>query len=246
MNVLYVTLELSEEKVEERMDANLLDVTISDLHNLTYDKYRKKIDKVSEKVKGKLVVKEYPTSCAGSANFRHLLNELRIKKNFVPDVVYVDYLNICSSSRLKNNGSVGSYFYVKAIVEELRGLAVEFNVAMVSATQTNKDGYSSDLDITNTSESMGIAHTADFVIGIVFVEELNQYMFIQLKSRYSDIGYYKKFMVGVDKSKMRLYNVEQSAQEDIVKDTPVFDNTRSGDDFGTKSKLDKAVFEGFK
>jgi replicative DNA helicase len=252
-NVLYITLEMAEERIAERIDANLLDVTIDELKLIPKDAYDKKMDRLKRKVKGKLVIKEYPTACAGSANFRHLLNELKIKKNFMPDIIYIDYLNICMSSRIKNGANVNSYTLVKAIAEELRGLAVEHNVPIVSATQTTRSGYSSsDVGLEDTSESFGLPATADFMFALISTEELQdlgQIMVKQLKNRYSDPGSNRRFVVGVDRSKMRLYDVEQSAQEDIM-DGPVMDNTEFGQqDYERnrkKPKFDKSKFEGFK
>ena len=252
-NVLYITLEMAEERIAERIDANLLDVTVDDLKMLPKEVYDKKINRLRAKTSGKLIVKEYPTACAGSANFRHLLNELKIKKNFVPDIIYIDYLNICMSSRIRNGANVNSYTLVKAIAEELRGLAVEFNVPIFSATQTTRSGYSSsDLGLEDTSESFGLPATADFMFGLQRSEkmdDLNQILVKQLKNRYSDPGVNRRFIVGVDRSKMRLYNVEQSAQEDIL-DGPVMDNTKFGEqDYERskpKSKFDRSKFEGFK
>jgi replicative DNA helicase len=218
-NVLYITMEMSEEETAKRIDCNLLNVSMDDLDKLPKDSYIKKIEKLNSKVMGKLIIKEYPTSSAGSAHFRHLLNELKLKKNFTPDVVYVDYLNICSSSRLKLGGSTNSYSYIKAIAEELRALAVEFNVPIVSATQYNRDGYgSSDVDLTNTSESMGIAHTADIMLALISTEELEdskQIMIKQLKNRYNDVGFHRRFVVGIERGKMQLSNLAESAQHDI-------------------------------
>lgn len=224
-NVLYITLEMAEEKIAQRIDANLLDIPLDQLAELPKAVYEKKIAKIKETAKGRLIIKEYPTSQAGSANFRHLLNELRIKKNFVPDVVYIDYINICSSSRIKNIGNnVNSYTYVKAIAEELRGLAVEFNVALFTATQTTRTGYSSsDVELTDTSESFGLPATADFMFALIATEELDklsQIMIKQLKNRYDDPSKHRRFVVGVDRSRMRLYDVEESAQADLMKDQP--------------------------
>jgi replicative DNA helicase len=252
-NVLYITMEMAEEKIAERIDANLLDVTIDELALLPHDSYMKKITRVKSRTPGKLIIKEYPTACAGSANFRHLINELKIKKNFIPDVVYIDYLNICMSSRIRVGSNVNSYTLVKAIAEELRGLAVEFNVPIISATQTTRSGYSSsDLDLTDTSESFGLPATADFMIGLQTsddLEQLGQILIKQLKNRYNDPGIDKKFVVGVDRSKMRLYNVEQSAQEDIL-DGPVMDRSKFGEQDNERSKpkgkFNKSTFEGFK
>ncbi len=242
-NVLYITMEMAEEKIAERIDANLLNVPLDELGMLPKESYDKKMARLKEKTVGRLIVKEYPTSTAGSANFRHLINELKIKKNFIPDVIFIDYLNICMSSRLKQGANVNSYTYIKAIAEELRGLAVEFNVPIISATQTTRSGYdSSDVGLTDTSESFGLPATADFMIALIATDELkalNQIMVKQLKNRYSDPEMYKRFVVGVDRPRMRLYDAEQSAQDDIVDDSPVYDNTPSG-------KFDKDKFSGFK
>ena len=253
LNVLYITMEMAEERIAERIDANLLDVTIDELKLIPKDSYDKKMARVKSKTTGKLVIKEYPTACAGSANFRHLLNELKIKKNFMPDIIYIDYLNICLSSRIKNGANVNSYTLVKAIAEELRGLAVEFDVPIVSATQTTRSGYSSsDVGLEDTSESFGLPATADFMFALISTEELQdlgQIMVKQLKNRYSDPGINRRFVVGVDRSKMRLYNVEQSAQEDLL-DGPVMDNTKFGEEDyernRPKPKFDRSKFEGFK
>ena len=255
-NVLYITLEMAEERIAERIDANLLGVTLDDLKDLPQAIYYKLVGKVKERAKGKLIVKEYPTACAGSANFRHLLNELKIKKNFIPDIIYIDYLNICASSRIKPGSNVNSYTYIKAIAEELRGLAVEFNVPIVSATQTNRSGFSnSDVGLEDTSESFGLPATADFMFALITSEELrqlNQIMVKQLKNRYGDPSVHKRFVIGVDYSKMRLYNVEASAQEDLVQDEdrPVFDNSASGyrleNESKPASKFEKIKFAGFK
>jgi len=255
-NVLYITLEMAEERIAERIDANLLGVTLDDLKDLPQAIYYKLVGKVKERAKGKLIVKEYPTACAGSANFRHLLNELKIKKNFIPDIIYIDYLNICASSRIKPGSNVNSYTYIKAIAEELRGLAVEFNVPIVSATQTNRSGFSnSDVGLEDTSESFGLPATADFMFALITSEELrqlNQIMVKQLKNRYGDPSVHKRFVIGVDYSKMRLYNVEASAQVDVVQDEdrPVFDNSASGyrmeNESKPVSKFEKIKFAGFK
>jgi replicative DNA helicase len=253
LNVLYITLEMAEERIAERIDANLLDVTIDDLKVLPKESYDKKINRVKNKTTGKLVIKEYPTACAGSANFRHLLNELKIKRNFIPDIIYIDYLNICTSSRIKNGANVNSYTLVKAIAEELRGLAVEFNVPIVSATQTNRAGFAdSDVGLENTSESFGLPATADFMFALITTEELQelgQIMVKQLKNRYNDPGINRRFVVGVDRSKMRIYNVEQSAQEDLL-DGPVMDNTKFGEEDyernRPKSKFNRRNFDDFR
>jgi archaellum biogenesis ATPase FlaH len=233
-NVLYITMEMSEERIAERIDSNLLNVTTDELKIMPKEAYDKKIDRVRNKCKGRLIIKEYPTSTAGSANFRHLLQELKLKKKFVPDIIYIDYLNICSSSRMKMGNSVNSYMYIKAIAEELRGLAVEYNVPIVTATQTNRDGYnSSDVDLTNTSESFGLPATADLMFAIISTEELEnigQLMIKQLKNRYNDLGVHRNFMIGVDRAKMRLYDVESSAQGGFIEDRPVMDSSRFNDD----------------
>ena len=238
-NVLYITLEMAEERIAERIDANLLNVTLDELKTIPKDYYDKKFEKIKARTKGKLIIKEYPTACAGSANFRHLLNELKIKKNFHPDIIYIDYINICTSSRLKNSAAGDSYTLVKSIAEELRGLAVEFNLPIVSATQVNRSGFSnSDFDLENTSESFGLPMTVDFMIGLIKTDELeslNQILVKQLKTRYNDPNFNKRFVLGLDRSKMRLYNVEQNAQEDIL-DGPVMDNTSFGQEDNERSK----------
>ena len=260
-NVLYITMEMAEERIAERIDANLLDVSLDDLKVLPKDVYDKKVAKVKNKTTGKLIVKEYPTACAGSANFRHLLNELKIKKNFVPEVIYIDYLNICMSSRIKHGANVNSYTLIKALAEELRGLAVEYNVPIISATQTTRSGYSnSDLGLEDTSESFGLPATADFMFGLSTsekLEEVNQIMVKQLKNRYNDPGFIRRFVLGVDRSKMRLYDVEQSAQDDILdgpnkkfEDKSVFDNskfmTEDMERSLPKPKFNRDIFAGFK
>ena len=219
-NVLYITLEMAEERIAERVDANLLDTNLDELHDLPHDVYEKKINRVKEKTFGKLIVKEYPTASASANNFRYLLNELKMKKNFAPDVIYIDYINICASSRIKTGANVNSYTYVKAIAEELRGLAVEMNVPIVSATQTNRTGFSSsDVGLEDVSESFGLPATADFMFALITNDKLaqfNQILVKQLKNRYSDPNYNRKFIVGVDRAKMRLYNTEQSSQQDLI------------------------------
>lgn len=218
-NVLYITMEMSEEETAKRVDCNLLNISMDDLDMLPKETYIKKIEKLNTKVMGKLIIKEYPTSSAGSGHFRHLMNELKLKKNFVPDVVYIDYLNICSSARVKLGGSMNSYGYIKAIAEELRALAVEFNVPIVSATQYNRDGYgNSDVDLTNTSESMGITHTADLILALISTEELEdskQIMIKQLKNRYNDLSAHRRFVVGIERSKMKLHDLDNSQQENV-------------------------------
>lgn len=251
-NVLYITLEMAEERIAERIDANLLDITIDELEQLPKDSYIKKINKVVTKTTGKLIIKEYPTSSASSANFRHLLNELKLKKKFVPDIIYIDYLNICASARMKYNANVNSYTYVKAIAEELRGLAVEFNLPIVSATQTTRSGYgSSDVELTDTSESFGLPATVDFMFALMTSEELDglsQIMVKQLKNRYNDPSKFKRFVIGVERAKMKLYDLEEGAQEGIIDDAPVMDKSsfgeRDSDFFKSRSKF-KKDFEGF-
>jgi replicative DNA helicase len=239
-NVLYITMEMAEEKIAERIDANLLNVNIADLQALSKDMYDKKIAHAKNKAQGKLIIKEYPTASASAQHFRNLLNELRLKKSFVPDVIYVDYLNICSSSRIKTGSNVNSYTYIKSIAEELRGLAVEFNVPLISATQTTRSGYSSsDVELTDTSESFGLPATADFMFALTTnetLEQLGQIQIKQLKNRYNDPTSNKRFIVGIDRAKMRLYDVENSAQVDIVdsgQDTPVFEKSS----FNSKDKF---------
>ena len=231
-NVLYITLEMAEERIAERIDANLMGVTIDEVHMFPQDVYDKKINRMRQNHKGKIVIKEYPTTGAGANHFRYLLNELKIKRNFVPDVVYVDYLNICMSARIKYGAGVNSYTYIKAIAEELRGLAVEFNLPIVSATQTTRSGFtSSDVGLEDTSESFGLPATADFMFALVVTEELddlNQILVKQLKNRYSDPSFNRRFIIGVDKAKMTLYNVEQIAQEDLIEE-PVFDQSEIHD-----------------
>jgi replicative DNA helicase len=216
-NVLYITLELAEEEVAKRIDANLMNITFDDLMALPKDLYDKKIANLKQKTNGKLIIKEYATATASTIHFRSLLNELNLKKGFVPDVIMVDYLNICASSRIKPGNGVNSYTYVKAIAEELRGLAVEFNVPIWSATQLTRSGYTStDPGMEDTSESFGLPATADFFVALVVTEQLsqlNQIMVKQLKNRYNDPGINKRFVIGVDKARMKLYDVESSAQD---------------------------------
>ena len=218
-NVLYITLEMAEERIAERIDANLLDVTIDELYDMPKKYYDDKIKKMQSKVQGQLIIKEYPTASAHTGHFKNLIDELALKKSFKPDIVFIDYLNICSSSRFKG-GNISSYFYIKAIAEELRGLAVTYNVPIISATQTTRTGYmSSDVGLEDTSESFGLPATADFMFALISSEELeekNQIMVKQLKNRYNDPTLNRKFIVGVDRSKMRLYDVEQNAQTDLV------------------------------
>ena len=219
-NVLYITMEMAEEKIAERIDANLLNIPIQDLTDLPKPMFDKKVTNLSKKTQGQLIIKEYPTASAHSGHFKTLLNELSLKKSFRPDIIFVDYLNICASSRYKANSGVNSYSYIKAIAEELRGLAVEANVPIVSATQTTRSGFaSSDVDLTDTSESFGLPATADLMFALISteeLEELNQIMVKQLKNSYNDPTIFKRFIIGIDRSKMRLYDVEQKAQDDIL------------------------------
>ena len=238
-NVLYITLEMAEEKIAERIDANLLDVQIDQLENLPRDTFKTKVSKIREKTQGKLIIKEYPTATAHVGHFRALLDELRMKKNFTPDSIYIDYLNICASSRMKGlGGSINSYSYIKAIAEELRGLAVEFNVPIWSATQVTRSGFgNTDVELTDTSESFGLPATADLMFALISTEKLeglNQLMIKQLKNRYNDPTQNKRFVVGIDRSKMRLYDVEESAQ------------TLTSEDSGTSDKSSSNDFSSFK
>ena len=219
-NVLYITMEMAEEKIAERIDANLLDVNIQDIVEIPQQIFEKKIDKLTQKTRGHLIIKEYPTASAHVGHFRALLNELALKKSFRPSIIFIDYLNICASSRYSKMGNVNSYSYIKAIAEELRGLAVEANVPIVSATQTTRSGYSSsDVDITDTSESFGLPATADLMFALISTEELEslgQIMVKQLKNRYNDLNVYKRFTVGVDRAKMRLYDCDQSEGGELI------------------------------
>ena len=219
-NVLYITLEMAEEKIAERIDANLLNIPIQDITDLPKVMFENKVTNLAKKTQGTLIIKEYPTASAHSGHFKALLQELALKKSFRPDMIFIDYLNICASSRYRANSNVNSYSYIKAIAEELRGLAVEANVPIVSATQTTRSGFaSSDVDLTDTSESFGLPATADLMFALISTEELeglNQILVKQLKNRYNDPTVFKRFVVGIDRAKMRLYDCEQSAQEDIV------------------------------
>ena len=230
-NVLYITLEMAEERIAERIDANLLNVPLDDLIDLSKDMYAKKIENVKKKTTGRLIIKEYPTAVAGTGHFRHLLNELKLKRSFTPDIVYVDYLNICSSSRMKMGAAVNSYTYIKAIAEELRGLAVEKDIPIISATQTTRSGFSnSDPGLEDTSESFGLPATADFMFALITTDELeqsNNIMVKQLKNRYNDPTQYKRFVLGMDRTKMRLYDVAESEQ-DLTDDTPLMDKSDLG------------------
>jgi len=238
-NVLYITMEMAEERIAERIDANLLNVSLDDLLELPKETYDRKVASLKSKVTGKLIIKEYPTASASSLHFRTLLNELNLKKSFVPDIIYIDYLNICCSSRIKPGSNINSYTYVKSIAEELRGLAVEFGVPIVSATQTTRSGYgSSDPGLEDTSESFGLPATADMMFALISSEELEglgQIMVKQLKNRYTDPSQFKRFVVGIDKPKMRLYDIDDSGQNGIIDSGMTF-----------KSESPKKKFEGFK
>ena len=221
-NVLYITMELAEEEVARRIDANIMGVTLDEVKELPLKTFKTRMDRYKTKTTGKLVIKEYPTGSAHVGHFRHLLNELRMKKNFVPDVIFVDYLNICASSRVRGAAAANSYTLVKSIAEEVRGLAMEFNCAIVTSSQFNRSGYdNSDVDLTNTSESMGITHTADAIFALITSEDLEsrgQLMIKQLKNRWGDLGYYRRFVVGIDRARMKLFDLEDKAQLDVQND----------------------------
>ena len=243
-NVLYITLEMAEEKIAERIDANLLNVNIQDIAELPKSVFESKVNNIAKKTQGTLIIKEYPTASAHSGHFKGLINELALKKSFKPDIIFIDYLNICSSSRFKGGSNINSYTLVKSIAEELRGLAVEFNVPIVSATQLTRSGFgSSDPELTDTSESFGLPATADLMFALISTEELEglgQIMVKQLKNRYAETDKYKRFVLGIDRSKMRLYDVEQSAQKDILDSGNDKDYTED-----VKPNLKKS-FDGFK
>jgi len=252
-NVLYITLEMAEERIAERIDANLMNITMDDLHELPKKMFTDRLSKIQTKTNGKLIIKEYPTASAHTGHFRSLIKELALKKSFRPDIIFIDYLNICASSRFKGNANVGSYFYIKAIAEELRGLAVENNVPIMSATQTTRGGYSnSDIGLEDTSESFGLPATADLMFALISTEDLeslNQIMVKQLKNRYNDPGMNKRFVVGIDRARMKLYDCEQEAQDDIIDsgqedDTPAFDKTTFGVGLGKSKTYEK--FEDIK
>ena len=242
-NVLYITLEMAEERIAERIDANLLNVPIQQLVDLPKSTFENKVNSIGKKTRGTLIIKEYPTASAHSGHFKALLNELALKKSFRPDIIFIDYLNICASSRHKANSSINSYTYIKSIAEELRGLAVEFNLPIVSATQTTRSGYgNSDVELTDTSESFGLPATADLMFALISTEELEalgQIMVKQLKNRYNDPTIYKRFVVGIDRAKMRLYDVEQSAQKDIL-------DSGQESEYNDEDQKPKKSFEGFK
>jgi len=242
-NVLYITMEMAEEKIAERIDANLLNVNIQEIVDLPKQIFESKVSNLSSKTQGTLIIKEYPTASAHAGHFRALLSELALKKSFRPDIIFVDYLNICASSRYRGNSTVNSYSYIKAIAEELRGLAVEANVPIVSATQTTRSGYgSSDVELTDTSESFGLPATADLMFALISTEELEQLgqiMVKQLKNRYNDLNMNKRFVIGVDRAKMRLYDCEQSAQEDLL-------DSGQDEEYNYEEKKTTKKFEGFK
>ena len=241
-NVLYITAEMAEEKIAERIDANLLNVPIQEITDLPKMMFESKVTNLAEKTQGTLIIKEYPTASAHSGHFTALLNELALKKSFRPDIIFIDYLNICASSRYRGNSNVNSYSYIKAIAEELRGLACEANVPIVSATQTTRSGYgSSDVDLTDTSESFGLPATADLMFALISTEELEQIgqiMVKQLKNRYNDTVVNKRFVIGIDRSKMRLYDCEQSAQDNIL-------DSGQEEEYNNEDRPKKS-FEGFK
>ena len=249
-NVLYITMEMAEERIAERIDANLLNLTMDELKVIDKDIFDNRIKKISSKTQGKLIVKEYPTAGAHAGHFRALLEELKLKREFLPDIIFIDYLNICASQRMKQGGSINSYTYIKSIAEELRGLAVEYNVPIVSATQTTRSGFTnSDPGLEDTSESFGLPATADLMFALVSneeLEQLNQIIVKQLKNRYNDPSFYKRFVIGVDRAKMKLYDVEASAQVglsdsgQVQDDVPMFDKS----EFGKRQKAE--TFSGFK
>lgn len=255
-NVLYITCEMAEERIAERIDANLMDTSLDELKDLPKETYEKRLSRAISAVKGNLIIKEYPTATATVAHFRHLLHELKIKKKFVPDIIFIDYLNICASSRVKMNSNVNTYVYIKAIAEELRGLAVEYDVPIFSATQTNRGGFNnSDVGLENTSESFGLPATADFMFAVIRTEQLdslNQVLVKQLKNRYGDENTNKKFVMGVDRSKMKFYDVEQSAQDSLV-DTGQSEDDDDDDGYGSgyggknfERKFESKKFEKWK
>ena len=242
-NVLYITMEMAEEKIAERIDANLLNVPIQEITDLPKVMFEDKVTKLAQRTQGQLIIKEYPTASAHSGHFKSLLNELALKKSFRPDIIFIDYLNICASSRYRGNSTVNSYSYIKAIAEELRGLAVEANVPIVSATQTTRSGYgSSDVELTDTSESFGLPATADLMFALISTDDLEglgQIMVKQLKNRYNDLSVFKRFVVGIDRAKMRLYDCEQSAQDDIL-------DSGQEEEYNYEEAKPKKSFDGFK
>jgi predicted ATP-dependent serine protease len=241
-NVLYITMEMAEEKIAERIDANLLNVNIQDITELPKQTFETKVNNLSQKTQGTLIIKEYPTASAHSGHFKSLLNELALKKSFRPDIIFIDYLNICASSRYRGGSNVNSYTIIKSIAEELRGLACEANVPIVSATQTTRSGYgSSDVELTDTSESFGLPATADLMFALISTEELEslgQILVKQLKNRYNDLSIYKRFVVGIDRAKMRLFDCEQVAQDDLL-------DNKQEEEYSYEEKPKKS-FDGFK
>jgi archaellum biogenesis ATPase FlaH len=244
-NVLYITMEMAEERIAERIDANLLNVPIDQLEHLSKDMFSNRVQSIAEKTTGKLIIKEYPTGSAHANHFRALLNELKLKKQFVPDMIFIDYLNICASARMKGmGGAINSYSYIKSIAEELRGLAVEFDVPIVSATQTTRSGFTNDdVGLEDTSESFGLPATADFMFALISNDELkanNQILVKQLKNRYNDLNTYQRFVVGIDRAKMRLFDVDQndSPLNKEVDNGPAFDNSNSGQRINTERFAD--------
>lgn len=241
-NVLYITLEMAEERIAERIDANLMNVPIDQIENLSYKQYTSKIESIAKRSIGKLIIKEYPTGSAHAGHFRALLEELKLKKDFAPDIIFIDYLNIAASARMRGlGGSVNTYSLIKSVAEEIRGLAIEHNVPIVTATQSNRDGFgNSDVDLNNTSESFGVPATADLMFALIGNEELDnlgQVMVKQLKNRYSDPTQNKRFVIGVDKSRMKFYDVEDTAQDLIGSNTgPAFDSSASGARIGLERK----------
>jgi len=248
-NVLYITLEMAEEKIAERIDANLLDVSMTELHTMSKKDYNRKFEMLRSKTHGKLIIKEYPTAAASALHFRSLINELALKKTFKPDIIFIDYLNICTSARVRPGSNVNTYSYIKSIAEELRGLAVEANVPIVSATQTTRSGFTnSDPGLEDTSESFGLPATADFMFALISNEELDnlgQIMIKQLKNRYSDPNYYKRFVVGIDRGKMRLYDAESSAQIGLA-DVGNDDDDKPINTFGDRENKFNKSFDDFK
>ena len=247
-NVLYITMEMAEERIAERIDANLMNFPIDQIDTLPKTVFDEKIEKIAKSHQGRLIVKEFPTGSAHAGHFRALLNELKLKKNFTPDVIYIDYLNICASSRMKAmGGSINSYTYIKAIAEELRGLAIEFNVPIVSATQTTRSGYgNTDVGLEDTSESFGLPATADLMFALISteeLEELGQIMVKQLKNRYNDPTKYKRFVVGVDRARMKLFDVEESAQEDLMADLVADGDDKPINSFGNNERKDYSDFK---
>lgn len=253
-NVLYITLEMAEERIAERIDANILDVTLDELKAMDKAEFERKIGRVKNKTTGKLIIKEYPTGSAHAGHIRYLINDLKMKHNFTPDIVYVDYLNLCSSARLKGAAAANSYTVVKSIAEELRGLAMEFDIPIVSATQANRSAFeSSDIDMTNTSESIGLAATVDAMFALISSEELEsmkQIMIKQLKNRWGDLSYYRRFLVGIDRAKMKLIDLEPEAQDRVQNESgssfkskhdtsekTVFDSTKFGEEWDSESKF---------